>query len=67
MKIDSVIGDFRMHFGENPHKVYNIVYTQMDAFRAVYKPIVEDLPNVNYMPDGTIQVYAHANLPHASS
>ncbi|KAJ3032602.1 Mitochondrial translocator assembly and maintenance protein 41 [Rhizophlyctis rosea] len=46
-------GDFRMTFGENPHKVYNIVYTQMDAFREIYKPIIEDLPNVNYSPDGS--------------
>lgn len=45
-----------MRVGENPHKVYNIVYTQMDAFRSIYKPIIEDLPNVNYLPDGTIEV-----------
>ncbi|TPX64437.1 phosphatidate cytidylyltransferase [Spizellomyces sp. 'palustris'] len=48
-------GDFRMRFGENPHKIYNIVYTQMDAFREIYKPIVEDLPNANYLPDGAIE------------
>ncbi|KAI8815750.1 mitochondrial matrix Mmp37-domain-containing protein [Fimicolochytrium jonesii] len=48
-------GDFRMRMGgENPHKVYNIVYSQMDEFRAIYKPIVEDLPNVNYTSDNTI-------------
>ncbi|KAJ3041989.1 Mitochondrial translocator assembly and maintenance protein 41 [Rhizophlyctis rosea] len=46
-------GDVRMSFGENPHKVYNIVHTQMDAFREIYKPIIEDLPNTNYLADGT--------------
>ncbi|EGF76334.1 hypothetical protein BATDEDRAFT_92831 [Batrachochytrium dendrobatidis JAM81] len=48
-------GDFRMKFGENPYKIYNIVYTQMDAFRDKYKPIIEEIPNVNYLFDGTLQ------------
>ncbi|KAI9098267.1 mitochondrial matrix Mmp37 [Phlyctochytrium arcticum] len=48
-------GDFRMQYGENPHKIYNIVYTQMDAFRALYKPIIEDLPNVNYFEETRIE------------
>ncbi|KAJ1554048.1 Mitochondrial translocator assembly and maintenance protein 41 [Nowakowskiella sp. JEL0078] len=49
-----IAGDFRMKFGENPHKVYNIVYTQMDAFRKLYTPIIEQLPNISYIRDGTL-------------
>ena len=50
-------GDFRMRINaENPHKVYNIVYAQMDAFRELYKPIIEDLPNLNYLADGSLEV-----------
>ncbi|KAI8923985.1 mitochondrial matrix Mmp37-domain-containing protein [Entophlyctis helioformis] len=55
-------GDFRMRFGENPYKIYNIVYAQMDAFRQVYKPIIEDLPIVNYVPDGSLQQEDNAKL-----
>ncbi|KAJ3299245.1 Mitochondrial translocator assembly and maintenance protein 41 [Borealophlyctis nickersoniae] len=47
-------GDFRMRFGENPHKVYNIVFTQMDAFRALYKPVIDHIPNVNYIDENTL-------------
>ncbi|KAJ3013490.1 Mitochondrial translocator assembly and maintenance protein 41 [Thoreauomyces humboldtii] len=43
-------GDFRMRVGgENPHKVFNIVYSQMAAFRELYRPVIEDLPNVQYI------------------
>jgi hypothetical protein len=45
-----------MWFGENPHKVYNIVYAQMDAFREKYRPVIQDLPNLEYLSDGTLQV-----------
>ncbi|KAJ3186557.1 Mitochondrial translocator assembly and maintenance protein 41 [Gaertneriomyces sp. JEL0708] len=48
-------GDFRMTVGENPHKLYNMVSTQMDLFREIYKPIIEDLPNVTYTAPDTIQ------------
>ncbi|KAJ3262068.1 DnaJ sub B member 13 [Boothiomyces macroporosus] len=48
-------GDFRMLFGENPHKVYNIVYAQMDAFHEKYVDIITELPNVNYLADGSLE------------
>ncbi|KAI8909210.1 mitochondrial matrix Mmp37 [Gorgonomyces haynaldii] len=48
-------GDFRMTFGENPHKVYNIVYAQQDAFYKLYRPIIEDLPNVNYVSETELE------------
>ncbi|KAI8905675.1 mitochondrial matrix Mmp37 [Powellomyces hirtus] len=48
------LGDFRMKMGENPHKVFNIVYSQMDSFRELYKPIIEDLPNVNYVSESQL-------------
>ncbi|KAJ3307086.1 Mitochondrial translocator assembly and maintenance protein 41 [Kappamyces sp. JEL0829] len=51
----SYSGDFRMLVGENPHKVYNIVYAQMDAFRQQYDPIIQELPNVNRLADGTLE------------
>nr|KAJ3415777.1 Mitochondrial translocator assembly and maintenance protein 41 [Polyrhizophydium stewartii] len=48
-------GDFRMRFGENPYKVFNIVYAQMDDFRKLYRPIIEEMPDVNYIADGVLQ------------
>ncbi|KAL2913068.1 Mitochondrial translocator assembly and maintenance protein 41 [Polyrhizophydium stewartii] len=50
-------GDFRMRFGENPYKVFNIVYAQMDDFRKLYRPIIEEMPDVNYIADGVLQVH----------
>ncbi|TPX59224.1 phosphatidate cytidylyltransferase [Powellomyces hirtus] len=50
----AIAGDFRMKMGENPHKVFNIVYSQMDSFRELYKPIIEDLPNVNYVSESQL-------------
>lgn len=41
--------------GENPHKVYNIVFAQMQSFRELYKPVIDELPNVNYHPDGRLE------------
>jgi translocator assembly and maintenance protein 41 len=52
----SFSGDFRMLVGENPHKVYNIVYAQIGAFREKYQPILDDLPNINMLVDGTYEV-----------
>ncbi len=45
-----------MLVGENPHKVYNIVYAQIGAFREKYQPILDDLPNINMLVDGTYEV-----------
>ncbi|KAI9206532.1 mitochondrial matrix Mmp37 [Polychytrium aggregatum] len=42
-------GDFRMQVGENPHKIRNIVTSQLPLFRAMYQPIIENMPNVNYV------------------
>ena len=45
----SYIGDPRMRFrAERPDKVYAIVDSQMASFRALYYPLVSDLPNVNF-------------------
>ncbi len=54
----SYVGDFRMKtlLAENPHKVYNIVYQQMPKFQSIYKPIIDELPAVNYVREGVIQV-----------
>jgi translocator assembly and maintenance protein 41 len=52
----SYSGDFRMRIGENPYKVFNIVYAQMDAFREKYDPIIDDLPNINRLADGSLEV-----------
>eukprot|EP00842_Homolaphlyctis_polyrhiza_P000894 jgi/Hompol1/1805/HPOL_000513-RA len=55
-------GDFRMVFGENPHKVLNIVTAQMDAFRELYRPIIQELPYVNYLSDGTLEQEDHIKM-----
>lgn len=39
----SYLGDFRMVFGENKHKVDNIVKAQMLGFRNLYKPFLLNL------------------------
>lgn len=52
----SYSGDFRMRIGENPYKVFNIVYAQMDAFREKYDSIIDDLPNINKLGDGSLEV-----------
>ncbi|KAJ3315360.1 Mitochondrial translocator assembly and maintenance protein 41 [Blyttiomyces sp. JEL0837] len=42
-------GDFRMSVGgENPHKIHNIVSAQLSELRTLYKPIIENLPNISY-------------------
>lgn len=46
----SYLGDPRMKlFTENPHKVHNIVANQLHNFRQLYSPLVEQLPNVNFL------------------
>jgi translocator assembly and maintenance protein 41 len=57
----SYSGDFRMRIGENPYKVFNIVYAQMDAFREKYDPIIEDLPNISKLADGSLEVRIFSN------
>ncbi|KAJ3224006.1 Mitochondrial translocator assembly and maintenance protein 41 [Clydaea vesicula] len=47
-------GDFRMSFAENPRKVYNIVSKQLDEFRTLYKPIIEQHPLVSYVTSETL-------------
>jgi translocator assembly and maintenance protein 41 len=49
-------GDIRMGVAENPRKVYNIVQGQFSEFQSLYKHVIEDLPNVNYVSDGQLQV-----------
>ncbi|TPX37418.1 phosphatidate cytidylyltransferase [Synchytrium microbalum] len=48
-------GDFRMSVGENPRKVYNIVHGQFSQLQDLYKPVVENLPNVSYAYDDKLQ------------
>ena len=43
-----------MIYGENPNKVYNIVQEQMEEFQAIYRPIIQDLPAVDYISDNRI-------------
>ncbi|KAG5355138.1 Phosphatidate cytidylyltransferase [Yarrowia sp. B02] len=43
----SYMGDPRMHFGENPHKIRNIVENQFANFRRLYSPIMDTLPNLS--------------------
>ncbi|RPA80450.1 Mmp37-domain-containing protein [Ascobolus immersus RN42] len=45
----SYLGDPRMRFrSENPHKVANIVSNQLDNFRRLYGPLIEQLPNLDF-------------------
>ncbi|KAI8805050.1 Mmp37-domain-containing protein [Cladochytrium replicatum] len=45
-------GDFRMILGENPHKIYNMVFSQQEQFRELYAPLIEQMPNVSYVREG---------------
>lgn len=47
----SYMGDPRMRFAENPHKVQNIVSNQVANFRRLYYPLIEQLPNVAFVSD----------------
>ncbi|KAI9315808.1 mitochondrial matrix Mmp37-domain-containing protein [Zopfochytrium polystomum] len=43
----SYMGDFRMTVGaENPHKIHNIIATQLPQLRSLYAPIIDALPNL---------------------
>ncbi|PWW74556.1 Mmp37-domain-containing protein [Tuber magnatum] len=49
----SYTGDPRMKlYSENPHKVNNIVRNQLPHFRRLYSPLVEQLPNVQFLSQG---------------
>ncbi|PLW37915.1 hypothetical protein PCANC_15158 [Puccinia coronata f. sp. avenae] len=50
----SYIGDFRMRWAENPHKVNNIVAGQAELFRSIYHPLI-------------IALSSHVNIQHLSS
>lgn len=45
----SYMGDPRMSFAENPHKVQNIVNNQVANFRRLYSPLIKQLPNVSFV------------------
>ncbi|CAG8524559.1 26833_t:CDS:2 [Gigaspora margarita] len=48
-------GDFRKYFGENPHKIKNIVSKQADAFKILYGELIEGFPNVSFVGNGKLQ------------
>ncbi len=53
----SYSGDIRLKLGgENPHKIFNIVYRQLEDFRAIYGPLIDEIPNVSYVRDGYLEV-----------
>lgn len=39
----SYTGDFRMKWGEHPHKIENIVDKQLDHFQTIYRPLIQGL------------------------
>lgn len=45
----SYIGDFRMHVGENPNKVSNIVMNQLDPFRSLYGGLLKSFWKTVYV------------------
>jgi hypothetical protein len=47
MQFPSLPGDFRMTFGENPHKIKNIVHGNFDGFEQLYQPILKAMPHVH--------------------
>ncbi|CAM9202160.1 unnamed protein product [Hapterophycus canaliculatus] len=42
----SYTGDFRMHFGENPDKVKNIVSATQEKFQDLYAPALKGIPGL---------------------
>ena len=52
----SYTGDFRMKvFGEDPHKIFNIVHSQMDEFTRLYSPVIDTVPHVDFVRPGLLQ------------
>jgi len=49
----SYTGDFRMTFGEDRNKVFNIVVPQMDRFRLLYGPHVRSMKEVLYWDESS--------------
>lgn len=48
----SYMGDPRMSLpAENPHKVANIVNSQLANFRRLYLPLIQQLPNVHFVKE----------------
>lgn len=56
----SYAGDFRMTFGENKNKVRNIVQPQLQSFRELYKPILQQFHA--YVDFPTSESYCHQDL-----
>lgn len=47
-------------WGEDPHKIFNIVYSQLEFFRLKYSDAIDELPNIQLLRDGVYQVhYSH--------
>jgi len=58
----SYAGDFRMVFGENPHKVANIVAAQLPHFHALYAPVLAaSFPTVALAGGGAAEAGAEAD------
>lgn len=57
MTIVTTTGDIRMKLkGEDPHKVFNIVYRQLDDFRRIYTPLIDEVANIEYVREGKLRV-----------
>jgi hypothetical protein len=42
--------------GENPRKVFNIVYKQANEFRRIYNPVVDEVAHVEFIREGKLRV-----------
>lgn len=58
----SYLGDPRMTFGENPHKVDNIVTNQFLLFRKLYAPLMDSLPNLDLINSDEGQLVGHPEV-----
>ncbi len=47
----TITGDFRMYFGEDKNKVYNIVQPNLELLKSMYKMHLEELV---FVSDGRI-------------